>query len=113
VCFIVASDARERSGLPGSNGGPADAFRHCVWSCCMAQHMSEADAQKIGDVHEACLNPNPPGDEAMDQANNAVGRGLRGSPLGCYDACMQALREGSLQTSAEGIPPPRTAYSGK
>src|SRR5262249_55066116 len=42
----------ENTGLPGLNNGPADAFRHCLWSCRMTQAIGVEHAKLIADEHE-------------------------------------------------------------
>ncbi len=32
--------------------GPADAFRHCYWSCLMTLNIGEEDAIEIGNYHK-------------------------------------------------------------
>jgi RHS repeat-associated protein len=96
--------AAQASGLPGLHNGQADAFRHCFWSCRMAQEIGADQAKQVGDTHERC-SPNPANEEAMDQANNATGRGFGTPGANCGDACMQAVRDGTLQTSPDGTPP--------
>ena len=95
----TALDKAQKSGLPGPHNGPQDAIRHCDWSCEMAQTIGPEQAQKVGDIHEACGN-NPPGEKAMDLHNNAVGREL-GSKAGvnCEISCKDALEQGKLQDS--------------
>jgi RHS repeat-associated protein len=112
---ILASEAireaqnaasRLPGGLAGINNGAADAFRHCLWSCKMAQNLDDGarDAKAMGDIHEAC-GSNPPAEQAMDQHNNAVGRSLFNPGVDCSSACMQAATDGTLQTSVGGTPP--------
>jgi RHS repeat-associated protein len=96
--------AARASGLPGLRNGPADAFRHCFWSCRMAQEIGAGQAKEVGDTHERC-NKNPAGEESMDQANNATGRGFGTPGANCHDLCLQAARNGTLQTSPGGTPP--------
>jgi RHS repeat-associated protein len=47
-----ATRSANASGLPGPHNGQADAFRHCLWSCLMAQHIGAEQAKKVGDTHE-------------------------------------------------------------
>ncbi len=96
--------AARASGLPGLHNGQADAFRHCFWSCRMAQEIGAGQAKDVGDTHERC-NKNPAGEEAMDQANNATGRGFGTPGADCNAQCLQAARDGTLQTSPSGTPP--------
>ena len=45
------AETRRRHGRQGTND-ISDAFRHCFWSCCMAQTIGASQAQKFGDSHE-------------------------------------------------------------
>ncbi len=110
---IKAENIAQRSSLPGSINGPQDAYRHCVWSCFMAQNTNQEDARQTGENHEeAGSRGNPPQDplaEAMDTHNNAVGRqcaadnpkrrsgrGKKNNSKSCPVACMGALTGGKL-----------------
>jgi RHS repeat-associated protein len=88
-------------GFPQSSmhNGSGDAFRHCLWSCLMAQQIGIANAQLIADEHERTGNrgkpPQPPAEEQMDQANNAVGRNCA-SKGNCYEGCTNAYTHALL-----------------
>jgi RHS repeat-associated protein len=88
------------SGLPGLHNGPADAFRHCTWSCLMTKDIGAENAMLVGNVHE--LNDtrrNQPTNELrMDLANNAVGRecGLVKNKKSCTQRCMDKYTSGLL-----------------
>jgi hypothetical protein len=101
-----ASAAARASGLPGEHNGPADAFRHCLWSCRMTQELGADQAQRVTDTHERCEPNNPKDEEAMDQANNAAGRRLAAPGVDCNAACFEAVRDGTLQTTRGGTAPP-------
>ena len=85
-------------GLPGLHNGHADAFRHCYWSCRMAQEIGVSQAKEVGDIHEDC-NPNPAAERAMDLFNNAKGRGFGSSTGDCKDACYNEACHETLQIS--------------
>nr|WP_228236777.1 hypothetical protein [Muricauda sp. M10] len=64
--------------------GPANAFRHALWNCMIAQRCFRWNkneikvldwAKKITDWHEEAF-PNKPLAKAMDLHNNAVGRSI-------------------------------------
>jgi RHS repeat-associated protein len=95
--------AAQNSGLGGLHNGPADAFRHCLWSCLMAQQIGADQAKKVGDLHER-YGENPPGETCMDLHNNAQGRGAAGNG-DCSSSCMGLLNGGQLQRSPGGTPP--------
>lgn len=111
-CANDAFAAARKSQLPGPHNGPQDAYRHCVWNCCMARQISEHYAKVIADLHEECGN-NPVEEQSMDLFNNDIGRKL-GSSAGswrCEDACMSAFNAGGLQTSPGGrAKPPNGDY---
>jgi RHS repeat-associated protein len=92
------------SGLTGQHNGEADAYRHCLWSCRMTQELCEEDARDVGNIHEEYGN-NPPGVTAMDLHNNSIGRSIGASGGDCKTGCMNAIKNGSLQTTPGGIPP--------
>ncbi len=97
-CRDTAFAAARTSGLIGPHLGPRDAFRHCVWSCCMAQKMGATEAEKFGTAHE---NSNPssiPHDNKMDLHNNSMGRSLGAPSADCEAACRSAVTSGRLRT---------------
>lgn len=91
-------------GLGGLHNGAADAFRHCYWSCRMAEEMGASYALTAGNIHEDCASNQPPGEEAMDRANNSIGVQLA-RRHNCSDDCADFARDGTLQTSPGGTPP--------
>jgi len=91
-------------GLGGLHNGAADAFRHCYWSCRMAEEMGASYALTAGNIHEDCASNQPPGEEAMDRANNSIGVQLA-RRHNCSDDCADFARDGTLQTSPGGNPP--------
>jgi RHS repeat-associated protein len=108
---IWANDAADRaltsarnSGLSGLHNGPADAFRHCVWSCLMTAQMGASVAKIIADQHEDAGNRQgqPKSEEIMDQANNAQGRlcGLDKNDKSCEQRCMDKYLSGGLFSPA-------------
>lgn len=86
--------------LPGAQGGPQDAYRHCLWSREMATMFSDESAKAIGDNHEESnrLQGGSQNDELMDKCNNAHGRcaAHRGGAGGCPQKCMSLLLDGRL-----------------
>ena len=93
-----AKATAQATGLPGPHNGPMDAFRHCFWSCQMAQVIGVAQAKSVGDIHEAC-GGNPAKEQCMDLWNNAMGRFLGDitPPIDCGAACLSELLAGNLQ----------------
>lgn len=87
-----------RKGYGMWNGGPGDAFRHCVWSCNMTRKVGQKCAVAIAANHEAAGNSNGQDhwDYSMDTYNNGVGRGLAGESGDCGDLCAAALKGGQL-----------------
>jgi RHS repeat-associated protein len=94
----------QNSGLPGLHNGPADAFRHCLWSCRMTQALGGEQAKLIADQHEeaGARQGQRPDEAMMDYANNHAGRqcgtqpGPNGQMPNCYDSCMDLLFNGKL-----------------
>ncbi len=89
------------SGGPESlHNGPADAFRHCTWSCLMTRSIGAQKAAAVGATHEFynLRDDNESLNEfLMDTANNAVGRCVgKSSKKPCTTACMDKLRSGDL-----------------
>ena len=69
--------------------GKANAFRHCYWSCLMANRMGKETSLDIGAVHEVC------GDNDMtDLLNNMSGANMFGG--NCKQNCFDALYNGEL-----------------
>jgi hypothetical protein len=87
----------QNSGLSGEHNGLQDAFRHCYWSCKMAQEIGGEHAQSVGETHEACSAEQPAEERKMDLINNSIGRALadKGS---CKDSCMEFANNGLLVT---------------
>ena len=81
----------------GAWNGPTDAFRHCYWSCRMAQEIGKEQAKQIGDIHEDCAEKQPPGEEAMDRHNNAKGVELGDDKNDCKSGCIGLLERGELR----------------
>ena len=96
-----SSREAQRSGLPGPLNGPQDAYRHCIWSCLMAQNLGEGSAKAIADNHE---NRNDRAGQSaqerkMDEANNAAGRRCgkdSEDKSSCEDKCRGLLNSGNL-----------------
>lgn len=108
--------AAQASGLPGLHLGQADSFRHCLWSCRMAQDLGPVRAEEFGTAHENSGPSAIPFDNQMDLHDNAVGRSLATPGATCDAACRGALTAGLLRTirgpdadvaaTAEGLTPP-------
>jgi len=96
----AARKAAELSGLPGLHDGPADAYRHCVWSCLMTQHIGLANARAVADIYEsreAELGQDPR-EKDMDDINNVIGRqcGVLMDGKDCQARCMDAVHDQRL-----------------
>jgi RHS repeat-associated protein len=108
-----ALDIANTSGLSGLHNGPADAFRHCVWSCTMTREIGETGARAIGNQHEDAgdRGGQPAAERNMDQSNNAEGRacGVSNDTRSCPQMCMDKYMTGRLHgLSGNPIPaPPR------
>jgi hypothetical protein len=87
---------------------PCDAFRHCYWTCKMAQDSWISGnlltlwrrgfdcAKFIGDLYEEVHSTNS-NSEKMDKHNNAVGRIIGRAGWDCHHGCLMALQIGWLQ----------------
>jgi RHS repeat-associated protein len=89
-------------GTLGINGGPADAFRHCVWACLVQRELGDFGYQHVVVDHE---NPSAYWAKGswneihspMDLANDAVGKRCAGQKgKSCEQACLDALKRGEL-----------------
>ena len=90
------------AGTLGIQGGPADAFRHCVWACLVQRKLGDFGYQHVVVDHE---NPTAYWAEGrwnetyspMDLANNEVGRKCAAQKgKSCEQACLDALKRGEL-----------------
>ena len=93
----------QHSGLPGLHNGQGDAFRHCIWSCDLANSLGVDQAKKVGDLHER-YGKGPEAEQCMDLKNNEEGRGAAGAG-NCSTSCMGLLGGGALQTTPGGTMP--------
>jgi hypothetical protein len=98
---LRAQDAEWKSRLPGSINGPADALRHCTWSCDMTRNIGADQAREVGDVHEI-WNVGEPDANNMDLFNNALGRGLAENAGSCPVLCGNAVESGAAEVMPEG-----------
>ena len=77
-----------------SNRNPAigapNAFRHCYWSCMMAQTIGSQNALNIGALHEVCGD-----NDSLDMWNNAQGAYMQTD--NCAQSCIDALDNGLLR----------------
>ena len=100
----VAGDVSTMPWFPGGpdgiNDGPADAFRHCYWSCQVTMNCPRGSAFATGWGHELdnIWNDGQPGDRTeMDSHNNRVGRRIGSQcPVSCYSNCVGAVFSGEL-----------------
>jgi len=87
--------------LVGSNGGPRDAFRHCVWACLVRKTCGKT-AFDCGVVdHENDTAPWARGHwnptySPQDLANDYVGEAMSARPGSCENECLAALKRGDL-----------------
>eukprot|EP01084_Bolivina_argentea_P136596 240563_1 len=88
----------------GAHNDDADAFRHCYWSCRMAESIGVGQAKEVGDIHEehAQSGDNPCLDDLekkMDYKNNAYGRNVAAEKKNCRSTCLNAAKTNQIQTS--------------
>ena len=76
------------------NGGAADAFRHCYWSCLMAKVMGVAKAYTVGVVHEDCNSANTRVERDMDLHNNWLGIMMGQPEDDCQEKCQKTVATG-------------------
>jgi len=95
-CATHAELSAENSGLPGPRNGPQDAFRHCVWMCCISRLFGTNIADAFAIAHEAGKSDE---ETSMDMHNNYVGieAGKTAcSRSDCINKCNDAYSEGRL-----------------
>jgi hypothetical protein len=83
------------------HNGKGDAYKHCMASCLVAQHMGSGYASFWGWVNEVKgdLGSNQPKAERdMDEYNNACGRSYADDDADCSLACFSAAESGKLRT---------------
>jgi len=108
-CPGTSFAAAKKSGLPGAHNGPQDAFRHCVWTCCMTQNSNADFSKKMSDAHETTSTSKD--ETAMDLHNNGVGIGIGKGGGKCAAGCKDALKKGKLRVlrqAGSGPVPPGT-----
>ncbi|HEY9684985.1 MAG TPA: RHS repeat-associated core domain-containing protein [Oculatellaceae cyanobacterium] len=82
------------SGIPDWPDGPRDAYRHCLWSCRLAQAMGPSLAEQVGNGHEGGYMWTD--SNKMDAANNARGRAAGAGGGDCACKCKALLAAGGL-----------------
>lgn len=98
----MALAAAQASGLPGLHNGPADAYRHCFWSCEMVKQCSWLAAYTAGTGHE--LTDWTANESDMDLNNNAAGRDCGSESATCDACCRAKLAAGRLTVMGTGAP---------
>jgi RHS repeat-associated protein len=111
LAFALSEKARNiatASGLPDPGNGAQDAFRHCLWSCFMADALGERASKLVGDEHENAGDRRGQlrTERLMDEANNEAGRQCAAErrmggrkdedPPECKDLCFDRLVKGQL-----------------
>jgi len=96
----VAAQPGFPGGTAGLHNGPADAFRHCYWSCLMVRRCGKATAFLAGWGHELFQNRfwEAPDEFYMDTANNSAGRSCGDRGCSCETCCRGRLACGRLKT---------------
>jgi hypothetical protein len=100
----AAEWAKERLPLGADlHNDPADAFRHCFWSCNMTKYLGEDVAKTIADEHEKRknrLHEQTLDEEKMDRANNLAGRtaalNCQNKDKKCWDICTDQYNQHRL-----------------
>lgn len=101
--------------LPGLHNGPADAWRHCYWSCLMTHSIGAQQARTVADTHEE-FGGNPANELTMDLHNNAEGRACGAGVPDCATCCHGKLTGGGLliipDWSGRAVLPPVSSTAG-
>jgi len=71
---LAEQEAIKRYGKDTEHNGPADAFRHLVWSGMAANKYGNALPAALGAAHEFIEVGQPEAESQMDATNNAYGR---------------------------------------
>jgi len=111
----AAESAAVESQLPGRRNGPADAYRHLIWSAELTRKFGEPVARAILDGHEVqgSASPDPNGEkqssaeEAMDRHNNEIGIRL-GKDAKTFDEVVKRAQETIDSSRGDG-----DAHNGK
>jgi hypothetical protein len=88
-------------GLPGDQGGPKDALRHCVWAC-LTRKTCGKEAYQHGVIdHENSTAPWAKGKwnptySPQDLANDEMGDAMSRRSGSCEAECVAALKRGDL-----------------
>ncbi len=111
----AAESAAVESQLPGRRNGPADTYRHLIWSAELTRKFGEPVARAILDGHEVqgSASPDPNGEkqssaeEAMDRHNNEIGIRL-GKDAKTFDDVVKRAQETIDSSRGDG-----DAHNGK
>ena len=96
--MVMAFSIGFPGGWRGLDDGPADAYRHCLWSCLMSKMCGGSTALLAGTGHEVVDNHFwPVGSSVMDMNNNAQGRQCGDMPCPCHACCLGKVRTGTTQ----------------
>lgn len=90
TAYSDAMTAVKSANSSGLHDPEKDAYRHCVWSCLMTNHIGATKAKIAGDIHEVAnkiAGTQNNKDKAMDYCNNAIGRNIAKSKGTCQDKC--------------------------
>ena len=98
----------------GNHNGPADAFRHALFSAMNARDVGERKAKRFGDAHEA-KKDQPDVERRMDLYNNEVGRRIGAenpdaTDQELSDLVLDAMINGELILSADSNKQSNSSY---
>ena len=98
----------------GNHNGPADAFRHALFSAMNARDVGERKAKRFGDAHEA-KKDQPDVERRMDLYNNEVGRRIGAenpdaTDQELSDLVLDAMINGELILSVDSNKQPDSSY---
>ncbi len=120
IAAYAAISEAVASQLPGREHGPADAYRHLIWSAEMTRRFGEDRARKILELHEQEGRaggrgffpgvPQTPEQEAMDRHNNDIGIRI-GTSAETFEDVITASRSIMSNSPRDGTGP-RNGRSG-
>lgn len=98
----AANDAEKVFPEYAGEDDTADAYRHCLASCMVAEGSGTASSYLLGESYEIygdIFHGQSPQAKCMDQANNASGRSMKGPGQSCANSCFAGALNGTLQNA--------------
>jgi hypothetical protein len=108
-CARLANDASSKYWAASTiHNGNGDAFRHCLWSGCLAlaTKLDYTLVEQWGNAHEDGTPNNPPLESSMDKYNNLQGMNAAAlalsNPAPLEDVCLDYTKTGQLRIINSG-----------